>query len=132
MSKQLIGAFLIIPILFFKSVGGRVEGYLFPVTTLGVITKYEPMGETWTRVWGHSERLRQCSFEHLSWYLAHNGHNARADVMFEEGTKVRDGGEFDFGPWVVQLTPSQLFTRSYSIVYHRCHPFWLTETRFFE
>ncbi len=131
MMKQLIGAFFLSSVLFLSAVGGRIEGYFFPVAHLGVIEAHEAVGETWTRIWGRSHRLRHCSFDHLSWFLGREGEDSRADLVFEEGTKVRGGGRFDFGPWRVQLTPAQLFERSYAIVYHRCHPFWLTETRFY-
>ena len=131
MVNQIIGVFLISCLFFLGAVGGRIEGDFFPVTNMGVIEAHAAEGETWTRIWGHSFRLRHCSFDHLSWYLGHEDDDSRADLIFEEGTKVRSNGRFDFGPWLVQLTPQQLFGRSYAIVYHRCHPFWLTETRFY-
>ncbi len=131
MAKQLIGALLLICVWFVVTVGGRIEGYFFPVSAIGQIEAHEPVGETWTRVWGEAIRFRQCSFDHLSWYLVRVGEDARADLIFEEGTKMDGGGHFDFGPWLVQLPASQLFERSYAIAYHRCHPFWLTATRFY-
>lgn len=131
MTKVLIGACALVTALFVKAVGGRVEGYFFPVASIGEIVRYEPVGETSTRIWGASERLRHCSFDHLVWFLGDAQDNSRADVMFEEGTKVRGDGSFSFGPWLVQLTPEQLLSRSFAIVYHRCHLFWLTETRFY-
>lgn len=111
--------------------GGRVEGYLWPVTTTGVVTQHAAVGETRTRFWGHASRLRNCTFDHIVWYLGDPAHRSRADLTFEEGTKVRGDGVFVFGPWVVQLTPDQLLRRSYAVVYHRCHPLWLTQTRFY-
>lgn len=131
MARPLIGAFLLALVLFIKSIGGRIEGYLFPVVTIGAIVEYESVGETWTRIWGEAVRLRQCSFDHLVWYLDHQGEEAPADVISEEGTKVRGLGAFDFGPWLIQLTPSQLFERSHAIIYHRCHRLWLTESPFY-
>ncbi|WP_373636637.1 hypothetical protein [Yoonia sp. BS5-3] len=131
MAKQLIGALLLTSAWFLSMVGGRIEGYFFPVTEIGVIETHEAVGETWTRIWGRSRRLRHCSFDHLSWYLGRGAENSRADLIFEEGTKLRGDGHFGFGPWLVQLTPAQLFERSYAVVYHRCHPLWLTETRFY-
>lgn len=132
MTRLLMGSFAFVTMFFLSRVGGHVEGWLFPVTTLGVITQTQPIGETSTRIWGHAERLRQCSFEQLIWYLGDRTHHARADLVFEEGTKVRGDGFFDFGPWVVQLTSDQLKDRSFAVVYHRCHPFWLTVTRFYD
>lgn len=131
MTRVLIGASALLTIMFINAVGGRVEGYLFPVVMPGIIERFEPVGETSTRIWGRSARLRDCSFDQLVWFLGDDDHSARADLVFEEGTKVRGDGTFSFGPWVVQLTPEQLQDRSYAVVYHRCHIFWLTETRFY-
>lgn len=131
MTKTLIAACAVVSLAFALANGGRIEGYLFPVVTMGEIIAFEPVGETSTRFWGRSARLRHCHFDHLVWYLA-EGHVATyADLVFEEGPKVRGGGRFAFGPWLVQLTPEQLLDRSYAVVYHRCHLFWLTETRFY-
>ena len=126
-----VGAFLFMLGLFFHVSGGRLEGLIHPVVTKGEITRTEVVGETGTRIWGHSQRLRDCNFVGLSWRLGDLSHYSVADLIFEEGTHVRPGGYFDFGPWVVQLTPDQLDSGSYAIVYHRCHPLWVTETFFF-
>ena len=131
MTKVLIGAFALITAMFANAVGGRFEGYLFPVVTMAEIMRHEAVGETSSRIWGHSARLRDCSFDHLVWFLGAATDNARADLVFEEGTKVREDGAFSFGPWLVQLTPEQLTGRSFAVVYHRCHRLWLTETRFY-
>ena len=131
MTKVLIGALALVTAMFVNAVGGRVEGHLFPVVSHAEISDLQAVGETRSRVWGHASRLRQCSFDHLVWFLGDENDNARADVVFEEGTKARGQGAFSFGPWLVQLRPQQLRDRSFAVVYHRCHPFWLTETRFY-
>ncbi len=131
MTKILIGALALVTMFFVFASGGRIEGYLFPVASRGEILRHVAVGETSTRIWGQAARLRDCSFDHLVWFLGDDHDNARADLVFEEGTRLRGGGSFTFGPWLVQLTPDQLLSRSYAIVYHRCHPLWLTETRFY-
>ena len=131
MRNLLVIALALSVVVFLKTVGGRVEGVFWPVVSLGQIDRIETVGETRVRFWGHATRLRTCSFERLDWYLGEPSAHSRADLVFEEGTKVRASGEFEFGAWVVQLTPEQLYDRSYAIVYHRCHIFWLTETLFY-
>ena len=126
-----IAALVALTLVLGDAWGGRIEGHFWPVVRPGVISAHSPVGETRTRFWGHASRLRNCSFDHIVWFLGDPVDQARADLAFEEGTKVRGDGAFTFGPWVVQLTPDQLFHRSYAIVYHRCHPLWLTETRFY-
>ena len=131
MIKALFATFGLMVIFCVNAVGGQIEGRLWPVTTPGTLTHVVPVGETRSRIWGASERLRECAFDHIVWYWGIPFKHARADLILEEATKVRGDGAFTFGPWLVQLTPTQLTERSYAIVYHRCHLFWLTETRFF-
>lgn len=131
MSKILIAALAGLMLMFVHAFGGVVEGRLFPVTSNPEISKIEDQGEGWTRVWGVAERLRGCSFHRLEWRLGNDDAFAVVDLVFEEGSKVRGDGTFSFGPWLLHLTPDQMQTRSYAIVFHRCHPFWLTQTRFY-
>ena len=111
--------------------GGRVEGYFFPVTSQVSIIQTEVINPVQTRFWGELKRERQCAFESLEWRLGELGSSSRADLVFEEGAKVRGSGLEEFGPWVVQLTPDQLLNRSFAVVRHRCHPFWITVTIFY-
>lgn len=111
--------------------GGKVEGKVFPVVGSAQFLQMRPANAASTRFWGEFERYRHCSFERLEWYLGDDKAASRADLVFEEGAKIRGTGQEEFGPWVVQLTPDQLANRSYAVVYHRCHAFWLTETRFY-
>ena len=117
--------------LFVQAFGGTVEGYFFPVANNPQITRIEREDEGWTRIWGVADRLRSCSFNRLEWRLGSADAFAVVDLVFEEGTKVRGDGTFSFGPWLLHITPDQLRNRSYAIVFHRCHPFWLTQTRFY-
>ncbi|MEO1639151.1 MAG: hypothetical protein AAFU41_07890 [Pseudomonadota bacterium] len=131
MKATLIASVIAALILFANSVGGRVEGYFFPVVAPAELDQITAVGETRSRIWGRAARLRQCSFDRVVWFLGDARNHARADVDFEESTKVRPVGAFSFGPWLVQLTPVQLRNRSYAVAFHRCHPFWLTQTRFY-
>ena len=126
--------FAIFPVLviFLLSVGPRIEGIIHPVVLPAEITRIEADRETWSFVWGRSERIRNCSFVRLEWRLGGERYYSVADVEFAEGTRVRGAGDFSFGPWHVQLSPIQLLERSYVIVYHRCHWLWVTETRFYD
>lgn len=112
------------------SYGGRVEGQFFPVVSMAQIDNAEQASSVSTRIWGRFHRLRDCTFEGLHFYVGVPGAAARAGLRFEEPSQVREPGSAEFGPWVVQLTPTQLERGSYAVAYHRCHPFWVTETRF--
>ncbi|MDX8353391.1 hypothetical protein [Cognatiyoonia sp. IB215182] len=50
MTKVLIGAFAPITAMFVNAVGGRFEGYLFPVVTMAEIMRQKAVGETSSRI----------------------------------------------------------------------------------
>lgn len=118
-------------LFFMQGIGGQIEGRLFPVVDGTTIAISEPVGETRTRIWGEFDKLRDCQYEGLEFRLGTPGSSIHVDFTFEEGAKHRAPGRETFGPWLVHLTEDQLTNRAFSIVYHRCHPFWLTETRFY-
>lgn len=119
-------------ILFLSSVGGKIEGRYFPVVSQADISRVERVGQVATRFWGSFEKLRDCTFEDLKFYLGDPTASARADFEFEEVASVRHQGDENFGPWLVQLTPDQLTNRSFAVAKHKCHPLWLTETIFYQ
>lgn len=110
--------------------GGAVEGFVFPVVVDVEISETEQLEGGMTRIWGSFYKARECDFEDLAFFLGTPGTDARVSLEFEEGSRLRENGQFDYGPWLVQMTPGQLRAGSYSVVRHRCHPLWLTETRF--
>lgn len=131
MTRVLAAALTAVFVLFLNTQAGRLEGYLFPVVTPAALTAITPEGETFSRIAGHAERLRDCAFVRLEWYFGTFRNNSLVVVTFEEGARRRPIGEMPFGPWLVQLTPDQLTRRSHAVVFHRCHALWLTETEFF-
>ena len=131
MSKILIVALVGISLWFAISIGGVIEGKFYPVVKPADIQRVEPAGDVSTRIWGRAVRLRNCSFQRLEWRLGTEAAFSVVDLDFEESSKVRNSGRFQFGPWRLHLTPDQLSERSYAIVFHRCHRLWLTQTRFY-
>ena len=131
MVKILVISLFLSVAVFLRSVGGHVEGYLFPVATLDRIERIEKVNAISVRIWGQAARLRQCQFTRLEWRLGDEHAYSVVDLAFEESSKVRAAGDFSFGPWRLHLTGKQLQKRSYAYVYHRCHRLWLTRTRFY-
>ncbi len=117
--------------VFGATFGGKIEGSLAPVVTRADISRMKPVGPVATRIWGRFDKLRDCPFESLAFYLGDTESSSRADMLFEEVASVRRTGDENFGPWLVQLTPDQLNGRSFAVVKHQCHPLWLTETVFY-
>lgn len=117
---------------------GRIEGKYFPAAAPMTLSKAEAVqGAYATAIWGMSARLRpSCSFRRLEWYVGRRG-GQDAPVMVTTGrAEVRPTGEFEFGPWTVELLPPERVADfSYADVLHQCHVFgvrlpWLTRTRF--
>lgn len=125
--NALIAAFAMAVAVFGSAVGGQVEGYFFPVAGETSFDEVKPKGLTHVRITGHSVKLRDCAFSGIE-FRTEIG--TVAAITFEEGTRDRGEGVFDFGPWIVQLTPEQL-DMSNVVVFHRCHPLWATETRWY-
>lgn len=108
----------------------RVEGALWPVIVGTDITKTHEAGDE-TLFYGRATQVRSCGFDRMEWFLD-DGHNfSRVDVTMLETGKIRRPGGFAFGPWSVRLSRADLRQRTYAIVYHRCHPLWLTATKFY-
>ncbi len=130
-------ALFVVILLVTVVIGGRVEGILRPVVTGVSIDRIQVAGETSARIWGTFRILRpDCDFRGLQWFLVGTNRETLVALEFEEGSKVRDGGLNEFGPWRVQLTPDQLKQISRASVFHQCYAFgvarpWLTETRFY-
>jgi hypothetical protein len=111
--------------------GGKIEGRYFPVVVNTAVTEIERVGDIESRVWGSSEKVRQCAFERIEWYIGSEDAYSRVAVSFEERSKARPDGDLSFGPWLIRMTPEEVLHRSFAVVVHRCHPLWLTETRFY-
>lgn len=131
MKSMFFGALAVALTVFTQSFGGAVEGAVNPVVDDVEISKMSPVDAISTRIWGSFEKLRQCDFLDIEFFLGVPGGASKALVVFEEGAKVRGDGREEFGPWIVQLTPEQIESNSFALVHHRCHFGWITETRFF-
>lgn len=119
--------------LFVAQVAGKIEGKFFPVVSDVEITRYEPAEDGYTRIWGTFSLDRDsCDFVSLAWSLKGATRDVGADLVFEEGTRERDNGLQEFGPWRVQLTQDQIRNRSSATVIHSCPlRWWETLTRFY-
>lgn len=111
--------------------GPRLEGTLRPVVVSTHLTRVLPDEDNWSVIYGDSRKVRDCTFIGMEWYYG----KPRADhvlVPLEilEPSRIRNNGEFGFGPWRINLSSDLVREKSFAIVRHRCHPFWVTETHF--
>lgn len=117
-----------------------VEGRHLPVVSDFTINEIKPQNEVYSYFWGDFEKLRECEFKRLEWFLVVSDNRVALDFEFAEASKVRPEGEHGFGPWRIQATPEQLEGRVVGYAYHRCHDrltfgfqwLWETETLFYE
>ncbi|WP_176083100.1 hypothetical protein [Martelella sp. HB161492] len=131
---------IILAAVFATDLMPKAEGYAFPVVEDTDITRtvtYERPSE-WqatmrleTIFYGIAEKRRACSYDHVDWYLKTGRGDVKVNITFYEPDKIREAGDFAFGPWGTMLTPDQLKHQSYAIVWHRCHFGWLTATHFY-
>lgn len=121
---------LVIVLVTINATGGKVEGFLFPVVEDFEIETYERAGDVGTRISGHFTIVRPgCDFAGLEWVLKGVSRDVVANVQFEEGTRIREGGRNDFGPWRIQLTERQIRSQSHAVAFHKCpYRWWITKT----
>lgn len=127
--------FILVPLLFFTSSIGRIEGRFYPVAnefTIG--SSYRTEGGV--NFWGtfHIER-DSCDFLGINWYLV--GVDGRRTIItpnveFLSGNTSRTNGDQDYGPWRLNITEQQL-QDSAADVLHQCYMFgvprpWITVT----
>lgn len=128
----LVAAFMLV-VTFGDDYMGRLEGRYIPVVGNVDVQVSEGTLKHTSILSGSFDRLREdCAFDRIEWYLGRvDGRNARLDFAFLEPSQVRDTGPNDFGPWLLHATDLQIASFVYADVYHRCHGWWLTITRFY-
>ena len=116
---------LFLPLL---SIVPQLEGRLFPVTKPMQIAEVVPDGMNGVQIRGTIEKIRDCAFVEVRFFLGTPKARAQVQVQFLEESRVRERGQFEFGPWYVQLTPEQLRGEWFAYALHRCHWGWETRT----
>ena len=117
-------------IFMINTYGGRVEGYFFPVAYADGIT-FQVVEHDQTVLNGTMKKLRTCEFIGLQAFLTNPlGHRIIAPLRVGESLKLRPQGEFHWGPWIVEIPIWNAQHNMEIMVYHRCNPFYLTETSF--
>lgn len=129
----IMSTLLAVTTLLVFMVGPALEGKYFPVSTVTSLTARIPYEANSTLLKGTSFKIRQdCAFIKLEWwYGTPNGNRVLVPLTLLEPSKLRGGGWFDWGPWLVTLHPLQVLEASHAYVYHECHPFWHTKTLFY-
>ena len=136
MSQFLIGTLLGLASFFVYEFGGQIEGRLFPVMgTLEIHDPEEADDRSVTKWKGHAEKLRNCNFVRLEWYLGpRNGRHVIVDreAAFTDKPQIRSTGRLHWEGILVHLSPKATRENSFADVIHRCpwRP-WEVRTRFY-
>lgn len=116
---------------FLALLGPVIEEKIAPVVVDTRLINLTTSPNGTTMLYGTSVKKRDCIFDHIEWFQVEGSRAVRTDVAFGHGPSiVRKPGVFSFGPWTIRMQPN-LISSSYAIVYHRCHMFWLSQSRFY-
>lgn len=119
---------------FVITYGPKIEGMVFPVITGTKITHVTTDPDTNSiSVWGSANKRRACGYNRMEWhYNPGSTSSTVVPILFRNPPVVHPNGHFTFGPWDIDfLTRQDVIQNSFVQVFHRCHPFWLTESRFY-
>lgn len=106
------------------------EGQFWPVVADVTFRTVHPVDRLTARIGGTFRKVRSCDFDHIEFRLLAGDAYSIVEVRFEEPAQVRFPGLETFGPWLIDMSAEQFSAASMAIVFHRCHPFWLTQTIF--
>lgn len=116
---------------FMVTLGPKLEGRLAPVVVGTHLTRVVPDDETHSLVYGSSTKRRECTYLKMEWFYGEpNGQHVLLPLEIMERSRIRENGEFGFGPWRLNLNADLVRDESFALVYHRCHPLWDTVTEF--
>lgn len=121
-----------IPLMF--PIMSRYEGEFFPVVR-NIDVQYIGQADSGIYIDVRFDKVRACEFIGISWY---DSFGDRAPILFEAEAQGEQGeiprtrpvmnGQTS-GPW--KLIGIDMLDGSRAIVSHRCHPLWITYTRFY-
>jgi len=108
-----------------------IEGRLLPVVSVANLdVSQDKDANGWAEISGSFDKLRDCSFDTLEWFMIGEKSDSRIAVVF--GTTASHGkGIVRFNDWQLQMPYEQVKNKSYAVAYHRCNPLWKTQTKFY-
>lgn len=130
------------------TVGPWVETHFFPVVQKLHIADLRAGEDPNTSVFtAEFVKVRDCEYLGIGWYKS-GSEPERVPIVLGRGihdtdTPNRPPGFTRTGPWTVSLPPDQVrppFGQwvagqkeppSFAVLFHRCHPFWVSKTEFY-
>lgn len=139
-TKKLKGAYQTLLVTFLTllmfhlslAVGPLLERKFFPVMINGQILDVEEQPNGMSQITFSAEKVRPCTWFQTTWWIGHlGGLSAQVVARHESPPQVRSEGLHIWKNLWVGLSEKLLRTSSYSITYHDCHPFWRSQSIFF-
>ncbi|MBU2961972.1 hypothetical protein KO516_14370 [Citreicella sp. C3M06] len=107
-----------------------VETRIWPVVTPAAIVATEDLGGGWSRVELEAEKLRDCDWRSVEWFLGARGANGPSvQAYFADPPQIRERGVLRWKDLRVRLPEHLLLTGSYGDVLHQCYGPALGKTR---
>jgi hypothetical protein len=138
MLKMLFGSIgLLCGIYSFFMLGPEVETLYRPVLSKLIITEVEEVTPETSMVRAEFTKLRNCEYMGIAWYRGTEANYfdrvSMTPVKDPDDTSSpnRPVGTQSAGPWRLTMKAEEVRKNSFVQVFHRCHPFWTTMTRFY-
>lgn len=98
------------------------ETRLMPVVTEATIVSAQDAGNGWTRLIVEAEKLRDCDWRKIEWFLGTRGEGGpRVQAYFEDPPTIRGVGVLRWEGLMVRLPEGLIRSQSYGDVLHECY-----------
>ncbi|TWF53281.1 hypothetical protein [Neorhizobium alkalisoli] len=121
----------------FFLLGPDIETRYRPVLSKLTITEVRELTPDTSLVRAEFTKLRGCEYMGIAWYRGSEANDferiSMTPVKDPEDTSSpnRPVGTQRAGPWRLTMPAGEVRQNSFVQVFHRCHPFWTTMTRFY-
>ena len=110
------------------STAGTIETLYFPVINSFTIDNSLVTGDNATVIEGTLDRNRNCKFIAVGWFLRKGDVDVAIPIERVPRSPNRPIGTYRFGPWKLFASRQEIEDNGYAVVYHRCHPLYVTES----
>ena len=124
-------ATLVGPWIYFEA-APRVHGMIAPVVTPIEIHKIASTADGGSVIEAEAEKLRDCSYRGVEWFLGPPGANVPVVAAFTDPPQVRRPGFLYWEGLSVGIPPAQVTGLSRGYVLHECGYPWLVRSLFYD
>lgn len=121
----------------FFTAGPAIETRFWPVLSKLTIVEVKPLTDETSAVRAEFTKLRNCDYLGIAWYRGSEQRDFERISMTpmkepeDTSSPNRPVGTQRAGPWRLTMPAEEVAGNSFVQVFHRCHPFWTTMTRFY-